>query len=116
VQRRERRKFRENITGTNDVIGDYANIYISSAKRGTAFVPWLGMLFDRKSIERTLLTMGGREGEILSVVVFTDGEYGIARDGRPIDGLHWPRTALDDCMSKLLWLAGKSHRFGRQSR
>jgi hypothetical protein len=73
----------------------------------------LGMAFDGKIIDRTLLTMGGREDEILSLVVFTDGDYGIARDGRPIDGLHWPQTALDDCISKLFWLAGKSHRFSR---
>jgi hypothetical protein len=82
-------------------------------ERGIAFVLRLGMALDPKNIERTVLTMGGPEGEILSLVVFTDGGYGIARDGRPVDGLYWPRMAVDECISKLLWLAGKSQQFGR---
>jgi hypothetical protein len=72
------------------------------------------MPFDRRTIHhQALLTMAGPTGEILSLLVFADGGYGIARDGRPLDGLYWPQTALDDCIYKLLWLAGKSEKFSR---
>jgi hypothetical protein len=73
----------------------------------------MGMPSERRTIQRTLLTMGGRNGEIFSLLIFRDGGYGIARNNEPLDGLYWRDDALDDCLSKLLWLAGKSERFGR---
>jgi hypothetical protein len=57
--------------------------------------------------------MRGRESETLSLLIFTDGGYGIARDGRPLDGLYWAEAELDDCIAKLLWLADKSRQFSR---
>jgi hypothetical protein len=71
------------------------------------------MAYDGKTVDRTLLTMGGREGEILALLIFTDGGYGIARDGRPLDGHYWPETALHDCISKMLWLAEKGQHVDR---
>ena len=59
------------------------------------------------------MTIRGRDGETFSLVTFTDGAYGIARNGEPLDGHRWPEEQLDTCIARLLHLAGKVDGDGR---
>jgi hypothetical protein len=66
------------------------------------------MLFDKRPIQRAVVTIRGTDGATLSLVTFTDGAYGIARNGEPLDGCRWPEEELDACIARLLRLAGKT--------
>lgn len=71
------------------------------------------MLFGKRPIQRAVVTLRGPEGEILSLVTFTDGAYGITRNGEPLDGCRWAEEELDACVTRLLRLAGKMDGDGR---
>jgi hypothetical protein len=66
------------------------------------------MLFGKRPIQRAVVTIRGTDGATLSLVTFTDGAYGIARNGEPLDGCRWPEEELDACVARLLRLAGKT--------
>ena len=38
-------------------------------------------------------------GETVALVEWGDGRFGVAREGRPVDGLSWRETDLDKCVA-----------------
>jgi len=54
-------------------------------------------------VKEVVLTVGGREGGMFSIVRFDDGNYGITRDGANI--AHCGED-LKDCLRRLQTLAG----------
>ena len=54
-------------------------------------------------IKEVVLSIGGREGGLFSIVLFDDGNYGITRDGAKIAHCE---DDLKDCLKRLQTLAG----------
>ena len=65
-------------------------------------------MFTRRTIKAVVLTARGRSGETYAVVTYTDGGYGIARDGEPIQGYYWQGTdgEMEECAEALRRLTG----------
>lgn len=70
------------------------------------------MLFGKRPIQRAVVTLRGPDGATLSLVTFTDGAYGITRNGEPLEGCRWTEEELDACIARLLRLAGKTDEDG----
>ena len=75
-------------------------------------------MFTRRTIKAVVLTARGRAGEEYAIVTFDDGAYGIARDGRPLDGYYWHSTdgEMEECTEALMRLAGLEPREDPDSR
>jgi hypothetical protein len=63
------------------------------------------MLNGGSPIRRVVLTMKGEDGTELALVTFIDEDYGIVRNGEPLDGCRWHHSQLDACIHRLLSLA-----------
>jgi hypothetical protein len=63
-------------------------------------------MFFQREIKDTIVTARGPEGEMLAIVQFTDGGFGISRNGKPIAGHYFPSTQLDECIATMLTLSG----------
>jgi len=60
----------------------------------------------KQSIRETVLTVTNRAGETFMLVSFTDGSYGLAKDGKPLDGHQWSNGQMKQCVEALVRLAG----------
>lgn len=57
-------------------------------------------------VRETVLTADRSAREVYSVVVFDDGAWGVARNGRPIAGNYWPARDSDECIATFMRMAG----------
>jgi hypothetical protein len=64
------------------------------------------MLSSNRIIRETVLTVTNRTGDTFTLVTFTDGSYGLAKDGQPVDGHHWQNGQMKQCVEALVRLAG----------
>ena len=64
------------------------------------------MFSSDRSIKESVVTAVGREGEKLAVVLYSDGSFGILRNGEAIPHARFPRTDLDACVATFLRLSG----------
>ena len=64
------------------------------------------MLSDNQKVRETVVTVTGRDGSQYALIVYTDGAYGIARDGRPVDDARYSEGAMQQCVEHLVRLSG----------
>ena len=66
-------------------------------------------MFFEPTINETVLTVTSLDGDTFAFVTFTDGGYGIARNGKAVRDLYWRGDdQMDDCLTHLLRLADLS--------
>ena len=69
----------------------------------------------RQVSEMLLTATRESDGTVYSLVSYTDGGIGIARDGVPLGQFYWLGDEMDECVESFLRLAGlegKDIRFG----
>ena len=59
-------------------------------------------------VRETVLTANRSAAVVYSVVVFEDGGWGVARNGRPMPGHYWPAEGANDCITAFMEVAGLS--------
>ena len=63
-------------------------------------------MFFEPTITETVLVVTSLDGDTFAFVTYTDGGYGIARNGKPVRGLYWRGDdQMDECLTHLLRLA-----------
>ena len=65
------------------------------------------MLHGKTPDQRAVLTIRDQGGAKLALVAYLDGDYGIYRNGEPLEGCRWVAKDLDACVVHLLGMAGK---------
>ena len=60
---------------------------------------------DTPQVEKLHFTVTGPAGETFGIATYTNGRWGITRDGAPLAGLEWPTEELADCTAALVRLA-----------
>ena len=63
---------------------------------------------EQLTVDKTLMTMNGRDGDVFAIVTFMAPALGcgIARNGAPLPDHHWPIEEIAACTAALLRLAG----------
>ena len=54
------------------------------------------------------MTIHGRDGATYALVVFTDGGYGVTRNGERDPAQYWPDGRMQECVDHVLRAAGMS--------
>jgi hypothetical protein len=68
---------------------------------------WVNAMSPGKgAIQEVVLTIVTSKNETLTVVKFTDGGYGITRDGQPIEDHYWLGGQMKECVDALVRIAG----------
>jgi hypothetical protein len=57
-------------------------------------------------LKQVIFYAAGPGGEHIAFVEFTDGTFGVAREGKPVDGMCWHVDRLDDCIYQFAQLTG----------
>ena len=62
------------------------------------------MYFYGRQVKETLMTATLRNGDVLSVITYTDDRCGLSRNDQPMHVFSWPQNQLDDCVVTFLRL------------